>query len=127
MSAQSKRADRAEERAARILGTARLGGTRKRESVPDAEPVRLADGRLLQPEVKSCLRLPKRLTAALEQARRYCPDAIPLAVFSERGQRGALAVLDAGIFAELLGLRDPAAGNQLALALVEPSARRGRR
>jgi hypothetical protein len=124
MSAASKRADRAEERAARILGTARLGGTRKQERVADAEPVRLADGRLLQPEVKSCLRLPKRLTAALDQARRYCPDAIPLAVFSERGQRGALAVLDAEVLAELLGIRDPAAGEQLALALVEPSARK---
>jgi len=95
-----------------------LGGTRKRESVPDTEPVRLASGRLLQPEVKSRARLPKLLTDALAQARRYAPTAEPVAVFYERGSRRGIVVLDAELFTELVGIRDDRAAAQLSLALT---------
>ncbi len=75
MSNASQRGDRAEKRAAKLLGVKRIGGSRKMERVPDTEPVRLPSGRLLQPEVKSRKCLPKLLTDALAQARRYAPTA----------------------------------------------------
>lgn len=124
MSAQSQRADRAEERAAKTLGVVRVGGKRKRESVPDTMPVRLADGRLLQPEVKSRKNLPKMLMSALEQARRYAPTSEPIAVFYARGVKKGIVVLDADLFVELVGIREPAAKRQLELCLVAPAEKR---
>jgi hypothetical protein len=117
MSATSRRADRAEERAAKTLGTARIGGKQKRRSVADVAPVRLPDGRLMQPEIKSRLHLPRFLTRALEQAHRYSPTAHPLVILYERGRRGGLVCLDLALFLELVGLRQPDAAAQLSLAL----------
>lgn len=120
MSRASKLGDRAEARAARVLGTKQLGGKNKGRRVADLAPVRLADGRLLQAEVKARKAHPKFLDAALEQARRYCPRAIPLVMLFARGQRRALVCLDAHVFAELVGLRDSTAGEQFCLALEVP-------
>lgn len=120
MSAQSRRASHAEARGAAILGTTQIGAKAKGKSVADVEPVRLADGRLLQPEIKSRKGHPRFLSGALAQASRYCPEAVPVVLLFARGDRKALVCLDAHVFAELLGLRDPSAAAQLALALAVP-------
>lgn len=124
MSNASSRGDRAEIRAAKLLKVERLGGSRKKERVPDTMPVRLSDGRLLQPEVKSRSRLPRSLTKALEQAKAYAPMAEPIAVFYAKGERRGIVVLDAELFTSLVGIREPAAGAQLGLLLVAPPAKR---
>jgi hypothetical protein len=118
MSAVSQRADRAEERAAKALGVARLGGKRKKERVPDTMPVRLSDGRLLQPEVKSRAHLPKALTKALDQAKRYAPTSEPIAVFFAKGERRGVVVLDLDLFTSLVGIRDSEGERQLNLLLT---------
>lgn len=104
-----------ERRAARALGTTRTIRPRG-TSAPDMPSVVLPTGDHLQPEVKLRRRLPKLLAAALAQAQRYAPNAIPLAVVAERGGR-ALAVLDLRAFARLVGV-DPIA--------VPPRTRRRR-
>lgn len=123
MSAASQRGDYAEVRAAARLGVARVGGSKKRERVPDTLPVRLSDGRLLQPEVKARKHLPKALTNALEQARRYAPTSEPLAVFFAKGERKGIVVLDLDFFIGLVGIREPIAKKQLELLLVAPAER----
>jgi hypothetical protein len=121
MSKASRHANAAEEKTSDLFGVERLGGTRKKRAVADTRPVRLADGRMLQPEVKSRKNLPKLLTEALAQAKRYAPTAEPVAVFYAYGDPNGVAVLDARLFAELVGLRDAEAGAQLSLAIVAPS------
>lgn len=87
-----------------MLGTRRVRRAHG-ESAPDVEPVVLASGEKLTVEVKLRRRLPRLLAAALAQAQRYAPNAIPLAVVAERGGH-ALAVLDLRAFARLVGV-DP--------------------
>jgi hypothetical protein len=104
MSAQSTRAARREEQAARSLGTKRIH-RRRGESAPDVAPVRLPSGAMLGAEVKSRKRLPRLVTAALDQARRYFgARAIPVAVLYELGARSGIACLDLATFARLVGL-----------------------
>jgi hypothetical protein len=124
VSAASQRGDRAEEKACKVLGTTRLGGKKKKERVPDAMPIRLSDGRLLQPEVKYRKNLPKMLTDAIEQARRYAPTSEPIAVFFSRESKKGVVVIDADAFALLVGIREPAARKQLELYLVAPGEKR---
>jgi hypothetical protein len=118
MSAASKAADRAEERAAKALGAVRQGGKMKRRPVADLAPFRTPDGTLITTEVKSRKRLPRLLVDALAQAQRYAPGAEPLAVLFERGQRSGLVVLSLDLFRRLTGISPPAA--QLDLALSAP-------
>lgn len=96
------RAARREREAAAVLGSTRVH-RRAGQSAPDVRAVRLESGAVLGPEVKTRARLPKLLTAALDQARGYFPNAVALAVISETGGR-ALAVLDLRAFAALVGL-----------------------
>ncbi len=124
MSNASRRGDRAEIRAASLLGVERLGGSRKKEHVPDTMPVRLSDGRLLQPEVKSRAKLPGALVKALQQATAYAPTSEPIAVFYAKGERRGIVVLDAELFTSLVGIREPEAARQLGLLLVSPPAKR---
>jgi hypothetical protein len=74
----------------------------------------LPTGDVLQAEVKSTKRAPKRILDALEQARRYAPSAVPVAVFSQTGGP-AIACLPLADFVRLLGLKEPKPGEQLAL------------
>lgn len=103
MAASHARAARRERQAARTLGTERVR-RRRGESAPDAAPVRLASGLVIQAEVKSRKRLPYLLTGALKQAEGYAPDAIPLAVVFQRGEREGLAILRLRDFTRLAGL-----------------------
>ncbi len=121
MSAASKAADRAEERAAKALGAVRQGGKMKRQAVADLAPFRAPCGTLLVTEVKSRKRLPRLIVDALVQAQRYAPAAEPVAVLFERGQRAGLVVLSLDLFRKLTGISPPAA--QLDLALSTPAKR----
>lgn len=104
MSATSQRAARREREAAAGLGTRRVL-RRIGESAPDCEPVALAGGAKLGPEVKSRKVLPKLVTGALEQARRYFgARAIPIAVLYELGREGGIVALELAAFALLVGL-----------------------
>lgn len=47
--------------------------------------------------------LPKLLTEALAQAKRYNHKKVPIAVLKERGQRGAIVALSLADFQDLLG------------------------
>lgn len=105
MTAAHRRAAAREREVAKVLKTTRVRRSRY-ESAPDVELVQLADGTRLSVEVKTRKRLPAVLRAALAQARRYAPDAVPVAVVSETGGH-ALAVLELQAFAALVGLADP--------------------
>lgn len=102
MSAPLRRAARREREAAEILGTKRVHRHRF-ESAPDLPVVTLPNGERIQGEVKTRARLPQVITAAIRQARGYAPDAIPLAIISEkRGE--AIACLPLRDLARLLGI-----------------------
>jgi hypothetical protein len=102
MTAAHRRAARRELEAAKALFGRRQLRWRF-DSIGDLEPVELLCGVVIQVEVKARKRLPKLLTAALEQARRYEPNAIPVAVISEFGGQ-ALAVLPLHAFAHIAGV-----------------------
>lgn len=93
---------RRERTAAKTLRTTRTHRARY-QSAPDMPAVALPDGTMVQPEVKHRKSLPKLLTDALAQARRYSPSAEPLAIVSERGGP-QLAVMELLTFARLVGL-----------------------
>lgn len=114
MSAQSRRAANRERQAARALKTERVVFRPRYKPAPDVLPVRLPSGETLSPEVKTRKRLPKVITAALEQARRYCPSGIPVAVVSQTGG-AALVALSLKDFCRLVGLQQSQPGQQLAL------------
>jgi len=100
-----QRGFRREREAAAILGTRRIPRAYGL-SAPDVEVVQLANGERLQPEVKHRKRLPALLVDALEQARRYTPNAIPMAVVSAYGGE-AIACLPLRDLARLLGIAEP--------------------
>lgn len=114
MSLALDRGTRLERRTARILRTERV--TRARgKSAPDVVAVRDRAGEAYQPECKSgARRLPAVVRKALEQARGYAPDAIPVAVIADVGGE-AIACLPLVAFARLLGVA-PGRLGQLALA-----------
>lgn len=95
---------RRELEAARAFGKQRQHRLRF-QSAPDVEPIELASGILIQLEVKSRAKLPGWLTKAFEQALRYSPRAIPVAILSERGG-SAIAALPLTAFAHIAGV-DP--------------------
>ena len=103
MTAPHRRAARREREAADVLGGERVRYRPRYVSAPDVRAVVLPSGVVLSVEVKTRKRLPSLLAAALEQARRYQPSAVPCAVVSETGGR-ALAVLDLRDLALLVGL-----------------------
>lgn len=105
MTAAHRRAAAREREAAKVLKTTRVHRSRY-QAAPDVELVQLADGVRLVVEVKTRKRLPALLRDALAQARRYAPDAVPVAVVSETGGH-ALAVLELRTFAALVGLAPP--------------------
>jgi hypothetical protein len=115
MSLSLDRGTRLERRTARILGSQRI--TRARgKSAPDVCAVLDRAGEQYQPECKSGMRrLPAVVRKALAQARRYTPDAVPVAVVSDVGGE-AVACLPLDAFARLLGVA-PARLGQLALPL----------
>lgn len=99
---------RREGQAGAVLGVERVH-RRRGESAPDLEPVKLASGIEIQPEIKSRKRGAGRLVLdALEQARSYAPRAIPLAIIFEKGARDAIACLPLSALARLLGLDEDA-------------------
>jgi len=100
-----RRAASREREAAKVLGSKRVRRSRY-ESAPDVELVELPSGAKLSVEVKTRKRLPALLRAALAQAARYAPDAVPVAVVSEKGGT-ALACLELKAFAALVGLAPP--------------------
>jgi hypothetical protein len=114
VSVTSRRAARRELEAAKVLGTERVRWRPRYVSAPDVLPVRLPSGDVLQAEVKTTRCAPKRILAALAQARKYAPSAVPVAVFSQTGGE-AIACVPLADFARLLGLQVPKAGQQLAL------------
>lgn len=63
----------------------------------------LATGETIIAECKSRRRLPRLLTDALDQARRYAPGATPIAVLREAGSR-ALVALELEAFVRLVGV-----------------------
>jgi hypothetical protein len=116
MSNASQRAARLEERTASVLKTTRVRRRHRGESAPDTFPITLASGAVLQPEAKSRKRLPKLLTDALAQAKRYAVAAIPVAILREHGGR-ALVALDLDAFAMLVGIKPLQLPKQPALPL----------
>jgi hypothetical protein len=119
MSGPSRRAAARERQACEILGIKRRTYRPRYESASDSEePVRLACGVTLLPEVKTRAELPKWFTGALEQARRYLPGATPLFVVSETGGE-PLAVLPLRDFARIAGLKRFLENEQLVIGKVE--------
>ena len=100
-----ERGFRREREAAKILGTRRIPRAYGL-SAPDVEVLQLASGERIQAEVKHRKRLPALLVGALEQALRYEPTAIPMAVVSEYGGQ-AIACLPLRDLARLLGIVEP--------------------
>lgn len=119
MTAAHRRAAAREREAAKVLKTTRVRRSRY-QAAPDVELVQLADGARLSVEVKTRKRLPALLRAALAQARRYAPDAVPVAVVSETGGT-ALAVLELKAFAALVGLAPPPPPPAQAALATEPT------
>lgn len=114
MSATSKRAARRELEAAQKLGTERVRFRPRYVAAPDILPVRLPSGDVLQAEIKTTKRAPKRVLDAIAQARRYAPAAIPIAIISQFGGE-AIACCPLNDFCRLLGLQPPKPGQQLSL------------
>ena len=85
MSIEQARAASRERKAAKIFGTTRV--VRKAKGrLPDAIPFELKTGECVQLEVKNGMkRCPRVLVKALDQAKAYTPEAIPIAVFSDVG------------------------------------------
>lgn len=106
-------ADRA---VAKTLRTERVTGRERFESAPDVRPVRLPSGAMLTIESKARSRVPRWLVAAVEQAAKYLPGAVPVAVVSGGPRR--LAVLPLIDLARLVGLRALEPQTSLALAPV---------
>jgi hypothetical protein len=102
MTAAHRHAARHELRAAKSLCVSRIRRGRY-EPKGDMELVRLPSGAEISVEAKTRKRLPVLLTAALAQARRYHPDAIPAAVLSETGGQSIIA-LPLSAFRKLVGL-----------------------
>jgi hypothetical protein len=73
------------------------------EPKADLEPVTLPCGLVVQAEVKSRKVLPKLITDALSQARRYEPGAIPMAIVNEMGGE-AIACLPLKAFIAIAGI-----------------------
>lgn len=114
MSAASRRGSYAEQRAADLLGGERVKHRGRYEPAPDIRPLRLPNGELLQPEVKSRNRCPALVEGALAQAARYTPSAIPCAIISSRGGRPVVC-LRLDDFCKLVGLAELDSWKQLAL------------
>src|SRR5262245_50359260 len=90
-------------RAAEIVGGERLP-FRAYVKQPDIWPVKLASGDVLQLECKAGeKRTPRCVVKALEQARGYAPEAVPVAVFGDVGGE-PIACLPLRDLARLLGL-----------------------
>ena len=100
MSRVSRRAARRELEAADAFGVKRVRRARY-ESAPDIEPVVLSTGDVLV-EVKSRATLPVLLRDALDQAKGYRPEGVPVAVLSALGG-SAVACLPLADFVRLLG------------------------
>lgn len=113
MSIGHRRGARREKQAADILGSKRVHRSRF-ESAPDVEPIRFQNGTVVVPECKTRKKLPGWLTGALAQAAEYVDGAVPLVVLSELGGQ-PIALLPLVDLAELVGLREPADGEQLLL------------
>lgn len=95
---------RAEERAAKKLGVARVH-RRRGESAPDIGAVRTSSGTLLGCEIKARSRLPALVVGALKQARRYWGSrALPVAIIFEKGSTDGIACLDLTNLVWLLGI-----------------------
>ncbi len=114
MSRVSARAARRERQGAEMLGTTRVVRTSRYERAPDAVPIRLKDGTVLQPECKSREVVPKWLLDSQEQARGYTPGAVPLTIIAPLGGE-LLALLPLKDLARILGIQPPKAGEQLLL------------
>jgi hypothetical protein len=92
-----------ERQAAALLGTRRVRRARF-ESKPDLEPVTLACGTVLQPEVKTRKKLPALITTAIAQATGYGPrGSVPVAVLSATGEE-PLIVVPLRAFCRIAGL-----------------------
>jgi hypothetical protein len=96
-----------------VLGTRRTTHRPRFEKAPDAMPIRLPDGNVLRPEVKTRGKLPKWMLKAIDQATGY-GQGIPVCVLSQtRGQPYALLRL--ADLVRLLGLDYQDDGAQLRL------------
>lgn len=117
MSNASRRAARLEERTADVLHTTRVHRKSYRESAPDVAPITLASGLVVMPECKSRAKVPRIIRQALEQAAKYLPDCVPLAVIRQTGGR-AVACLWIEDLARVTGIRDPEVPAQPVLPLT---------
>jgi hypothetical protein len=108
-----RRAARRELQAARLLGSDRVHRLRG-ERAPDVVPIRMVDGSVVVPEVKTRAKLPKWLLAAIAQARGYVGGAVPLVVISQTGGE-PLAIIPLVELATIVGIRAPKDGEQLLL------------
>ena len=113
MSRASRRAAARELEAAKVLGTKRVHRSRY-ERAPDVQPLRLPSGHVLQLEIKTRAKPVALIAKALEQATTYTPSAVPVAVISSTGGH-ATACIPLAAFAEIIGVRAPKIGAQLAL------------
>lgn len=115
MSIEHRRAAAREREMARLLGTTRVVRKRPRERAPDALPIRLPNGDLIQPEAKNGMkRCPRALVKALEQARSYTRGAVPVAVFSDVGGQ-AIACVPLKDFSRWMQISPEKLGVQLSL------------
>ena len=112
----SRLSAKCEDRLAASLGTTRFKNRPRYTKSPDVLPVKLPNGFVLQGESKSRGKLPKWIYDSLAQAEGYTPNAIGLVALYQKGSSEALAVLRLHDLCLLLGLRQPLAGEQLALA-----------
>jgi len=116
MSLPQTRAASRERECAKILGSARHIRKTKGKA-PDVVAFRLANGDVVQPEVKNGMkRCPRVLVKALEQAKRYAPGAVPIAVFSDVGGH-AIGCVDLKVLARWMGVQEDKLGVQLCLPL----------
>lgn len=114
MTRAHRRGARREQEMADALGTPRTKHRPRYQRAPDAAPFRMQNGMVIVPESATRAKLPALLKKKLEQAAGYVPGAVPLVVLSETGGK-AIACMPLEALVVLVGLKDPRAGEQLAL------------
>lgn len=113
MSAASRRGSNLERKAAKALGSKRVLRAIG-ESAGDIECVRLPCGLELSAECKKRESLPALIRGAMDQARRYLPNAIPCAILAGFGEQPVI-VLPLSAFREIAGLAPSEAPTQPSL------------
>lgn len=117
MSNSSRRAAALENRAATILGSARVRRGRFQKA-PDVVPLKLACGRDAVAECKTRKVVPRIVRQAIEQAEGYVEGAIGLGVIRQKGSQRIVVCCWLEDFAQIAGIAPAQLPKQLVFPLL---------